>query len=96
MRCFHTLQTETHAQLDSLRSNLCATFLVVPHDDAEVRRVVGKTQEIMRQVEGRSEDVSFVMDLSRVLLNHFMQFAQHDLASQGSTHGWLVSVSHGA
>ena len=64
---------------------MCASFLVVPHDDAEVRHVVGETHEIMRQVGGRSEDASFAMDLSRVLLNHFMQFAQLNLASQGDT-----------
>lgn len=85
MPCVYTLQTETHAQLDSLRSDMCAGYLVVPHDDAEVRQVVGETREIIRPVAGRAEDVSFAMDLSRVLLDHVKQFAQHDMVTQGKT-----------
>ena len=61
-----------------------ASFLVVPSDDAEVRRVVGETHEIMRQVGSRPEDVSVAMDLGRVLLDHVECFAQHDLTAQGT------------
>lgn len=77
---------------------MCATFLVVPHDDAEVRQVVGETHETMRQVGGRAEDVSFAMDLSRALLDHVKQLAQHDTITQGNTWACLTFVSqdHGA
>ena len=78
------LQTETQDQLDSLRSNMRASFLVVPFDDAEVKQEVVQTHEIMRQVGKRPEDVSFAMDLSSILLEHVDHFAQHDLTAQGS------------
>lgn len=84
MRVSYILQTETQDQLDSLRSNMHASFLIVPSDDAAVRQVVGETQDIVRQVGNRPEDVSFAMNLSRVLLEHVERFAQHDLTARGS------------
>ena len=63
---------------------MCATFLVVPPDDAEVKQVVGETQEIVRQVESRSEDVSFAQDLGMVLLDHVHRLAQATLRGDSS------------
>ena len=49
---------------------MCGTYLVVPHDNSEVRKVIGETQQVTRAAASRSEDISFATNLGRVLLKH--------------------------
>ena len=60
--------------LENLKANLCAIFLTVPQDNAEVRQVIGTTQEVVRKVESRPEDSSFALSLGNVLLQHATSF----------------------
>ncbi len=60
---------------------MSATFVVVPHDHAEVKHVVGDTREITRVVASRSEDIAFALDLGRVLLSHVERLAELDATS---------------
>ena len=69
---------------------MCASFLVVPSDDVEVREVVGKTHELTRQVGSRCEDAKIALDLGRVLFDHVERFAQHDMTMQGNTWTWIM------
>ena len=65
--------------LENLKANLCATFLTIPHDDAEVKQVIGTTQEVVRKVASRPEDSSFALSLGHVLLHHSTSFMlQHN------------------
>ena len=65
--------------LENLKANLCATFLTIPHDHAEVRQVIGTTQEVVKKVASRPEDSSFALSLGHVLLQHLTSFmVQHN------------------
>ncbi len=73
-----TLQTQTYALQDRLQKNMCASYLIISADHAEVKQVVGETQEITRPVATRYEDVTFAKDLGTVLLHHLTQLTEHD------------------
>lgn len=68
------MQAATYSLLENLKSNLCATYLNVSHDHVEVRQVSGTTQEVTKEVKGRSEDASFARSLGAVLLQHATSF----------------------
>ena len=68
------IQATTYSLLANLKSNLCATYLHVSPDHVEVRQVSGTTQEITKEVAGRSEDASFACNLGNVLLRHATSF----------------------
>lgn len=57
---------------------MCASYLIISADHAEVRQVVGETQESTRLVATRSEDVTFAMNLGTVLLDHLTQLTELD------------------
>lgn len=75
------MQTTTYTKLENLKTNLCASFLTVPHDHVEVKQVVGTTAELTRTVTSRSEDLSFARSLGRVMLHitGFMKLSQAGL-----------------
>ena len=56
--------------------NMSATCLVVPDDNAEVKQVIGETQQITRQVATRTEDLTFAKNLGRVLLKNVSCLAE--------------------
>lgn len=64
------MQAATYSMLENLKANLCATFLTIPHDHAEVRQVIGTTQEVVKKVASRPQDSSFALSLGHVLLQH--------------------------
>ena len=68
------MQAITRSLLENLRSNLCASYLNVSPDHVEVKQVSGTTQEITKEVAGRSEDASFARSLGKVLLRHATSF----------------------
>ncbi|KAA6429036.1 MAG: retinoic acid inducible I [Trebouxia sp. A1-2] len=72
------LQAQTYALQDRLQKNMCASYLIISADHAEVRQVVGETQESTRLVATRSEDVTFAMNLGTVLLDHLTQLTELD------------------
>ena len=57
---------------------MCASYLIISPDHAQVKQVVGETQEITRLVATRSEDVTFAMNLGTVLLDHLIQMTELD------------------
>lgn len=68
------MQAATYSLLENLKSNLCATYLNVSHDHIEIRQVSGTTQEVTKEVNGRSEDASLARSLGDVLLQHSTTF----------------------
>ena len=73
------MQAATYSMLENLKANLCATFLTILHDHAEVKQVIGTTQEVVRKVASRPEDSSFALGLGHVLLQHSTSFiVQHN------------------
>ena len=73
------MQAATYSVLENLKANLSATFLTIPHDHAEVKQVIGTTQEVVRKVASRPEDSSFALSLAHVLLQHSAGFiVQHN------------------
>lgn len=79
------MQARTEFLLESLKSNLCATYLHVPHDHVEVTQVTGTTQEVTKEVEGRSEDASLAHSLGSVLLQHATTFIVETNAGNDDT-----------
>lgn len=72
------LQTQTYALQDRLQKNMCASCLIISADHAEMKQVVGETQEITRLVATRYDDVNFARDLGTVLLDHLTQTTELD------------------
>ncbi len=72
------LQTQTYALQDRLQKNMCASYLIISIDHAEVKQVVGDTQEITRLVAIRYEDVTFAKNLGTVVLGHVTQLTELD------------------
>ncbi|KAL0044320.1 hypothetical protein WJX82_011427 [Trebouxia sp. C0006] len=70
--------TQTYALQDRLQKNMCASYLIISADHAEVKQVVGETREITRLVATRYEDVTFARDLGTVLLDHLTQMTELD------------------
>ncbi|DBB05724.1 TPA: hypothetical protein ACH3X1_012325 [Trebouxia sp. C0004] len=70
--------TQTYALQDRLQKNMCASYLIISPDHAEVKQVVGETREITRLVSSRSEDVTFATDLGTVLLDHLTHLIELD------------------
>ena len=62
--------------LENLKANLCATFLTIPHDHAEVKQKIGSTEEVVRKVASRPEDSTFALSLGHVLLQHSTSFME--------------------
>ena len=75
------LQSQTYALQVSLQKNMCASYLIISADHAEVKQVVGETREITRLVATRSEDVTFAMNLGTVLIDHLKLFTEPDSMS---------------
>ena len=84
------LQSQTYALQDRLQKNMCASYLIIPADHAEVKQVVGETREMTRLVATRSEDVTFAMDLGTVLILHLTQMTELDSMTLMGELCWLA------
>lgn len=78
LKLLSMLQTQTYALQDRLQKNMCASYLIISPDHAEVKQVVGEAREVTRLVATRFEDVTFAMDLGTVLLDHLTQLTELD------------------